>query len=279
MDGEGKSTPQEERLPRLGWSIWDELEKHMRKLVAALSAAMMVLSLGAVLTVAPAAALSTVTVTQNTTTWTQDDTRAGGAVAWSGTYGAPAGLGTSALELTTDSTNAAKAGLYTHTMSGTPLSSVTDLSYWTYQASGSAVADASFQLQIDPGCGNVSPVTLVFEPYWNGTVAPNTWQQWDVSGGQFWSSKTTDCPDQDNLTSGAGGPPFYTLADVVAMFPNAVVTGIGVNIGTYNPGWDVATDGVQFNDTVYNFELGTRPTSKDQCKEDGWMTVQRSVVH
>ena len=54
--------------------------------------------------------------------------------------------------------------------------------------------------------------------------------------------------------------------------PNAIVLGFGVNIGTFNPGYTVATDGVDFNDTTYNFEVGRRPTSKDQCKNGGWQT-------
>ena len=37
--------------------------------------------------------------------------------------------------------------------------------------------------------------------------------------------------------------------------PERVVLGIGVNVGTFNPGYTVATDGVQFNDTTYDFEL------------------------
>jgi hypothetical protein len=216
-----------------------------------------------------ALAATTVVVTQNSPTWTQDDTRPGGTVSWSAAYGAPAGLGTSALRLQTDATTAAKAGLYTHTMAGTPLSSVTNLSYWTYQAAGNVpVADASYQLQVDTGCGFT---TLVYEPYWNGAPVAGTWQQWDVSSGLFWSSKTVVC-GTSTLIAGAGGPPLYTLAQVQAMFPNATVAGIGVNIGTYNPNYDVAVDGVQFNDTTYNFELGTRPTTKDECKNGGWQS-------
>ena len=29
---------------------------------------------------------------------------------------------------------------------------------------------------------------------------------------------------------------------------------------------------MQFNDTIYNFELGRRPASKDECKNGGWET-------
>jgi len=219
--------------------------------------------------VVSAVAATTVVVTQNNSSWTQDDTRAGGTVTWTDAYGAPAGLGTSALQLKTTASTADKAGLYTHTMAGTPLADVTNLSYYTYQAVGNVpVADASYQLQVETGCGFT---TLVYEPYWNGTPVAGTWQQWDVDAGQFWSSKTITCPG-GALVSGAGGPPFYTLAQVQAMFPNAVVVGIGVNVGSFNPNYTVAVDGVQFNDTTYNFEIGKRPTTKDQCKNGGWAT-------
>src|SRR4051812_10176738 len=134
---------------------------------------------------AAAVAATTVLVTQNTTSWTQDDTRGGGTVTWTGAYGAPSGLGSSSLQLATTLSTADKAGLYTHTMAGTPLADVTNLSYWTYQPAGNApFAEASYQLQILDGCGHFT--TLVFEPYENtaqGPIVPSTWQQWDVSGG------------------------------------------------------------------------------------------------
>ena len=116
--------------------------------------------------------------------------------------------------------------------------------------------------------------TLVFEPYWNtaqGPIVPNTWQDWDVDAGLFWSSRTVT-EGTCALVAGAGGPPFYTLAGLKTLCPNAVVGGIGVNVGTFNPSYTVATDGVQFNDTIYNFELGRRPASKDECKNGGWET-------
>lgn len=221
-----------------------------------------------------AAAATTVVVTQNSAGWTQDDTRGGGTVTWTEEYGAPPGLGDGSLKLTTTLSTADKAGLYNHTMAGTPLSDVTDLSYWTYQAPTvqPPIAAASYQLQIDAdgvigdGAGFT---TLVYEPYWNGLVAPATWQYWDVDGGLFWSSRTVAAC---GLVAGAGGPPLYTLATVQTLCPNAVVVGIGVNIGTFNPGYTVATDGVQFNDTIYNFEVGRRPSSKDDCKNGGWQT-------
>jgi hypothetical protein len=234
------------------------------------SALVVLVTLAALALAAIGAAATTVVVTQNNTTWTQDDTRGAGTVSWTNEFGAPPGLGNGSLKLTTSLSTVDKAGLYNHTMAGTPLSSVTALSYWTFQRQPSTnppVAAASYQLQVDTGCGGFT--TLVYEPYWNGTVVPNTWQQWDVDAGLFWSSRTVTC-GTGTLVSGAGGPPLYTLAQVQAMFPNAVVVGIGVNVGSFNPGYYVGVDGVQFNDTIYNFELGTRPTSKSDCKNGGW---------
>ena len=230
--------------------------------------ALITVVVAAVALVGVATAANKVVVTQNNTTWTQDDTRGTGTVSWTAEFGAPPGLGTSSLKLTS-TTPLDKAGLYNHTMAGTPLADVSALAYWTYQPQPStnpAHAAASYQLQVQTGCGFT---TLVYEPYWNGTVMPNTWQQWDVDAGLFWSSRTVTC-GTSTLIAGAGGPPLYTLAQVQAMFPNAVVVGIGVNVGSNNPGYYVGVDGVQFNDTIYDFELGTRPTSKDQCKNGGW---------
>jgi hypothetical protein len=219
-----------------------------------------------------AAAATIVVVTQNSAGWTQDDTRGGGTVTWTEEYGAPPGLGDGSLKLTTTLSTADKAGLYNHTMAGTPLADVTALSYWTYQAATPQppIAAASYQLQIDAnGALPGGFTTLVYEPYWNGVVVPATWQSWDVDAGLFWSSRTVaEC----GLVAGAGGPPLYTLSTVKTLCPNAVVVGIGVNIGTFNPGYTVATDGVQFNDTIYNFEVGRRPSSKDDCKDGGWQT-------
>jgi hypothetical protein len=228
-----------------------------------------------------AAPTTTVVVTQNSSSWSTMDTRPGGEVSFTEEYGAPAGLGDGSLELTTDATTAAKADYWTAAHVGTPLADVTDLSYWTYQAPAGNPphAAASYQFQIDAD-GTVGDgqgfTTLVFEPYQSGiagggVIAPATWQQWDVDSGQFWSSRTV-ASGTCILTSGAGGAPFYSLALLKTLCPDAVVLGVGVNIGTFNPGYTVATDGVQFNETLYDFELGRTPATKDECKNDGWMT-------
>ena len=248
-----------------------------RKIVWRPLGALALLGLVVLAITAGATAATTVRVTQNSSSWHTLDTRPGGSVAFTEAYGAPAGLGSGSLELKTDVTTAAKADYFTLAHAGTPIADVSELSYWTYQApTGQAVvADPSYQLQIDiNGAATGGFTTLVFEPYQNptqGAIVPATWQRWDVDAGLFWSSRTVT-EGTCALVAGAGGPPLYTLATVQALCPNAVVLGIGVNVGTFNPGWTVATDGVQFNDTIYDFELGRRPASKDECKQDGWQS-------
>ncbi|MES2437389.1 MAG: hypothetical protein V4519_05265 [Patescibacteria group bacterium] len=197
------------------------------------------------------AAMTTVVTPSNTQGWATADTRPGGTVNFVVDPTSPFPDG--ALQLTTDDTNAAKAQ-YLHAATGT-LASVTDLSYYTKQVAGPAVAAPSYQLAVDlNGAAEGGFANLVYEPYWNGTVVPGTWQQWDVDAGQFWSSKTFT-EGTCSTTNGAGGPPFYTLEALKTACPDAVVLGFGVNVGTYNPGYNVYTDGVVFNDTTYNFEV------------------------
>ena len=200
--------------------------------------------------------------------WFTADTRPGGAVTFVLDSSAPAGTG--ALQLTTDATTAAKAQFMHGT--STPLSEVTALSYATKQNAGTSFlgGDASYQLAVNL-CGTTGFTTFVFEPYENGVVTPGLWQSWDVAAGQMWSSRSVTC-DSSSVSAGAGGAPFYTLAGLQTAFPNAVVIGFGVNIGTFNPAYDVETDLVQFNETTYDFEVFSAAKDPEECKKGGWST-------
>jgi hypothetical protein len=222
--------------------------------------------------------------------WSTADTRPGGAVNFVFDNAAPSGIG--ALQLTTDSTTTSKAQ-YMHA-ANTALADVTELSYYTRQISASfAGGDPSYQLPVclggfgppTPGnpTGCVGFTTFVYEPYWNpglGTpgfgVVPNIWQQWDVDAGQFWSSRTATDGGTCNVVGGGGGAPFYTLAGLKAVCPNAIVAGFGVNIGSNNPSYNVYTDLVNFNGTSYDFEPYEVATNKDQCKNGGFALVKRA---
>jgi hypothetical protein len=244
-------------------------------------AGILVLLTAVLLVGVPAMAASTVIVTpSNTQGWSTADTRPGGSVQYVNDPTSP--YPTGALQLTTDATNAAKAQYMK--AENVALSSLTELGYSTKQVSGPAVADPSYQLAVDVnGAAPGGFTTLVYEPYWNGTVVPGTWQTWDTYAGQWWSSNTVTDGASCNLTSGAGGPPLYSLSALQTVCPNAVVLGFGVNVGTYNPNYVVEADGVNFNGTVYDFEevaptptatptptpVGP-PTDMNQCKNGGW---------
>lgn len=225
--------------------------------------------------VARADAATTVVVTPtNTQGWSTADTRPGGEVNFVVDATAPSGNG--ALQLKTDATTTAKAQ-FLHE-ANTPLSAVTELSYYTKQNSASFVEGApSYQVIAFLNGGTAGFTTLVFEPYQNplqGPVVSNTWQDWDVDAGLFWSTRTVVCSG-GTVVGTPGGPASYTLAQITSMCPNAVVAGFGVNIGSNNPLYDVETDLVNFNGTTYDFEPYEVATSKDQCKNGGWMTVKR----
>jgi hypothetical protein len=223
----------------------------------------------------PAAAATTVVVTPtNTQGWSTADTRPGGAVNFVVDATAPSGVG--ALQLITDATTTAKAQ-YMHA-ANTPLSSVTELGYYTKQNSASFVdGDPSYQLVLclDGVTGTTCNgfTTMVYEPYENGAVIPGAWQHWDVDAGQFWSSRSYS-NGSCTVVAGAGGAPFYTLAGLKADCPDAVAIGFGVNIGSNNPSYDVETDLVDFNGTTYDFEPYQVATDKDQCKNGGWQSVR-----
>jgi hypothetical protein len=224
-------------------------------------------------------AASTVIVTSaHDDGWSKADTRPGGSVQFVYDPSSPSPDG--ALQLSTDSTTAAKAQ-YMHS-ANTALSDVTTLSYSTRQLAASFNnGTASYQLVVclagvsNTNCNGYT--TLVYEPYNNNlNVNAGTWQTWNnVAAGQFWSSKTTS--DTANpactVTAGAGGAPFYTLADLTTNCPKAQVVGFGVNIGTYNTSYQINVDNIVFNDWTYDFQLTNPPTGKDSCKDNGYTTL------
>jgi hypothetical protein len=218
-------------------------------------------------------AASTVVVTPgNTQGWSTADTRTNGHVSFVNDASAP--LGNGALSLKTDAAPAASQdkAQYMHAAS-TPIADVTELGYSAKQNAASfADGTASYQLAVNVS-GTTGFTTFVYEPYENGnTMVNGAWQTYDVDAGQFWSSRTVSDGGTCNLTAGGGGAPFYTLAQIKANCPNAVVVGYGVNVGSNNPGYDIETDAFVFNGTTYDFELEvfSGPTSKDSCKNDGW---------
>ena len=187
----------------------------------------------------------------------------GGDVEFVTVEGAPLGVG--ALNLTTEADNQDRAALVKD--ENVPLADITELEYRTKRGAGfQAEGNAAYRLRIDAD-GDVSTTgdvgTLVFEPYWQnggvGDAAPvveDVWQTWNVFDGIFWAS----IPGGNSIpgmTNGAGGPPFYTIDDVLALHPDALVLNQSVGIGSYNNNYDVLVDAVVFGTsaTVYTYDF------------------------
>ncbi len=184
--------------------------------------------------------------------WSEANT-VGGVVAFIDDATAPIGDGV--LNLTTQSDNQDRAGI--SRTEDVRLADVTTLKYTTKRGAGFAdVGSASYRILIDAD-GDDSTVTdrayLIHEPYWQNDEAPdpapvvqNEWQTWDVkSNNVFWAS----IPGGNaisGLTNGAGGPPFYTIANVLALHPNAKVIGLNIGIGSSNLNYNILVDEVVF---------------------------------
>lgn len=204
--------------------------------------------------------------------WTPTTTM-GGQVEFVTTGDAPSGAGT--LNLTTQNDNQDRASI-TRT-EDVLLSNLDHLSYKTKRPTGfQAEGNAAYRLLIDADGDNSTTTDhayLVFEPYWQnggiGDAAPvayGTWQTWDVKPGVFWAS-IPGGNSVSGLVNGAGGPPFYSLQDVVDSHPNARVIGLSIGIGSYNLNYDIEVDDVQFSyktetsteSYIYNFEPNPNP--------------------
>ncbi len=207
-----------------------------------------------VLLAAPSRALSTVIVSSLTGSgWSTADTRSNGHVALISDATAPLGAG--ALSLKTDaSPTPSQDKAQFMTAANVPLSDVASqpMYYSTKQNSASFAAGLpSYQVAVNL-LGTSGFTTLVYEPYnneGNAAVHNGEWQQWNVGEGKFWSTRAVGSlqPSQGTYQ--------YTLAQILAEFPNAQVQAIGVNIGSNNPAYDTEVDGVAFNGNLYDFEF------------------------
>lgn len=178
-----------------------------------------------------------------------------------------------ALQLTTDATSEAKAG-YVSNGSFSNLSTISELAYSTKRVAGTGTDTATYQLEVylnglnDPK----GPTILTYQPT---QVTTGVWQTWDVDAGRFWSSRLVP------PLVVAGSPTSsdtYSLAELRANYPYAVVTTFGVNLGSNTPSYNVHVDGVNYKGVTYDFELAApkpvSPTTAAECKNGGWKNFQ-----
>lgn len=186
-------------------------------------------------------------------------------------------MGTGSANLVVDSTG--RELLLNNGFAGTRLADITELSYHTYQNGDSTVFAASLQLDVDYDASDENTAwqgRLVYEPYQNGTVIPETWQEWDALAGTWWASGapgSTICPQSDPCTT----------EEVLAAFPDSAIRAEVGNVnfkagGPWAGGFDGYVDaftiGTVAGSTTFDFEgsepAPEMPSNKDDCKKGGW---------
>ncbi|MFC3688598.1 hypothetical protein [Aquipuribacter hungaricus] len=238
----------------------------MRLTSAFAAAAVALLTLGMSATPATAAT-TTVTETALGSTWSTGATGGTGGLAFTTAFGAPAGLGTGALQLSTPDFGA-KAQLVTS--ADLPLSALQDASFSTFRAASSTAPDVqtpAINVTIDHNGPTVDGgfAVLVFEPYYTyGTSPEGSWETWSAKGQAKWWS-TRAIPGVPTSFSS-----FVALDDIIAANPAARISSFGVNQGSGNPDLLAAVDGLTVGGTTYDFE--PRVFTKVDCKDGGWAT-------
>jgi len=188
----------------------------------------------------------------------------------------PLGVGSFQSQLTLSTE---KLTLFNYDHIGTPLTSITGLSYATYKNVGSSFPFPSINIQIDINGGTLNPGefrTLVFEPYFQpGFVdAVGVWENRDAYNGgaaMWWSTGVTACPQSSPCTWSA----------LLASYPGATITGgVGINAGSGNAGLNGSVDALSIayggGSVTYDFEPFVTPNSRESCKDGGWMTRTRA---
>ena len=218
------------------------------------------------------AATSTVTEANLGADWNTGDTRTGGTLAFTNDFGAPAGFGTGALQLTTTDASS-KIQMLTGQDAGLKLSDVKgNISYYAKQlsvAAGTPNQLASVNLFIDPdGAGTTyTYAPLILEPvYQPQAIITNTWQKWDGSAAtaKWWSTKTF--PGVTAFMPNDGP----NIDQISAANPDAVILGYGFNQGSGNAGLTSAVDGLTIGSKTFDF--GPRVFTATDCKDGGWAT-------
>lgn len=172
-----------------------------------------------------------------------------------------------------------KAFLFNYDHVGTALSSITGLSYATYNSNAATVALPSINIQVDINGGTLNTGefrTFVYEPYQQGPFVntPGIWRSWDAyngGAGKWWSTGASSCPQ--------AAPCAWSV--LVASFPGATITGgFGINAGSGNGGLDASVDALSIayggGSVTYDFDPYVTPSSKESCKNGGWQNVTRA---
>jgi hypothetical protein len=171
-------------------------------------------------------------------------------------------LGTDSIQISVTGTQ--RRNLATYQFSGTPLASITSLSFSTYNPSlgngGSINRSGYLNFNVDFNGTDTWQKRLVFVPSQNGTVVQNTWQEWDAiqSGNAKWVYSGATWP-----VTGEAGTSFKSWSQILTDYPLARVrvtdSWFGIRVGEpYADGYTENIDNIKFGTalgtTTFNFE-------------------------
>lgn len=168
------------------------------------------------------------------------------------------------------------------------LSSLTALSYSTYDTLNNGSQFPYLGLMISTTGGTTADDILFFEPPYQtpssgnptlpnqGAAQQNRWQTWNALTGGWWSSDL-DSDDANHVTNGCSqGAYVCSLSTYLAMFPDATIVnvddgtgsggilgGIRFDVGFASPGnqFNGYVDNFTINDTTYDFDPAAAPTT------------------
>lgn len=196
--------------------------------------------------------------------------------------GSPAyGIGSAQISVT----GTQRRNLASYQFAGTPLASITELKFRTYNPSagngGSASRSAYLNFNVDFNGSDTWQRRLVYVPSVNGTVIQDTWQEWDaLSGGNaLWSYSGATWP----VTGGAGTTP-KTWSQILTDYPGIRIrvtdAHLGLRVGEpyadgYTENIDTFTFGTAAGTTIFNFDVQDVARIKEECKNGGWTNVTR----
>lgn len=173
-----------------------------------------------------------------------------------------------------------RKNIATYRFSGTVLADISELKFSTYNPSngngGSVNRSGYLQFNVDFNGSDTWQRRLVYLPSDNGAIIQNQWQQWDSlkNGTALWRYSGTTWPGTVIL----GSTP-RTWNDILASYPlikmRVTDSFFGVRVGEpYANGYTENIDLIKLSTNTFNyvadFEPLVSPTTKDECKNNGW---------
>jgi hypothetical protein len=166
---------------------------------------------------------------------------------------------------------------------GTKFADIDTLQYSTFRATPGDPSPLAISLQFTADSDVTDANTsfqgrLVFEPYQSGaTVNSGAWQTWDALQGRWWGTGAPIpsrpfaqlCP-QSNPCTWAQVLANWPNGGIHASDPGSVIFKAGSSWTGFNGNVDAFKIGVNGVTDIYDFNLHSTPTDKDQCKNGGY---------